>query len=82
MDIGERTGSRHWHLHIPGRSGCRGEKFVRRSCLWLIGGPTAMLELVRLVLATLVSTIRSRQRLVVENLLLRQQLQGRPLLPA
>jgi hypothetical protein len=52
-----------------------GGKFVRRSCLWLIGGPTAMLELVRLVLATLVSTIRSRQRLVVENLLLRQQLQ-------
>jgi hypothetical protein len=30
-----------------------------------------MLELVRLVLATLVSTIRSRQRLVVENLLRR-----------
>ena len=34
-----------------------------------------MLELVRPVLATLVSTIRSLQRLVVENLLLRQQLQ-------
>jgi hypothetical protein len=32
-----------------------------------------MLELVRLVLATLASTIRSRQRLVVENLRLRRQ---------
>jgi putative transposase len=34
-----------------------------------------MLELVRLVLATLVAAARSRQGLVVENLLLRQQLQ-------
>ena len=34
-----------------------------------------MLEFVRLVLATLVAAARSRQRLVVENLLLRQQLQ-------
>ena len=34
-----------------------------------------MLELVRLVLATLVATVRSCQRLVVENLLLSQQLQ-------
>jgi hypothetical protein len=32
-----------------------------------------MLELIRLVLATLVAAIRCRQRLVVENLLLRQQ---------
>ena len=34
-----------------------------------------MLQLVRLVLATLVATVRSCQRLMVENLLLRQQLQ-------
>jgi len=34
-----------------------------------------MLELVRLLLATLVAAVRCRQRLVVENLLLRQQLQ-------
>src|SRR5689334_10657127 len=34
-----------------------------------------MLELVRLVVATLVAAARSRQRLVLENLLLRQQLQ-------
>jgi hypothetical protein len=36
-----------------------------------------MLELVRLVLATLVAAARSRQGLVVENLLVRQQLQDR-----
>ncbi len=36
-----------------------------------------MLELVRLVLATLVAAARSRQGLVVENLLLRQQVQDR-----
>jgi putative transposase len=41
----------------------------------LIDDPAAMLELVRLVLATLVAAARSRQSLVVENLLLRQQLQ-------
>jgi putative transposase len=41
----------------------------------LIDDPGAMLELVRLVLATLVAAARSRQGLVVENLLLRQQLQ-------
>src|SRR5262252_10782191 len=34
-----------------------------------------MLELVRLLLATLVAAVRHRQRLVVENLLLRRQLQ-------
>lgn len=34
-----------------------------------------MLELVQLALATIVATVRSRRRLVVENLLLRQQLQ-------
>ena len=34
-----------------------------------------MLELVRFALATIVATVRSRRRLVVENLLLRQQLQ-------
>src|SRR5215470_6222771 len=40
-----------------------------------IGDPTAMLELVRLLLATLVAAIHRHQRLLVENLLLRQQLQ-------
>src|SRR5262250_356554 len=34
-----------------------------------------MLEIIRLLLATLVAAVRCRQRLVVENLLLRQQLQ-------
>ena len=34
-----------------------------------------MLEFVRLALATLVAAVRSRRRLVGENLLLRQQLQ-------
>jgi putative transposase len=34
-----------------------------------------MLELVRLILATLVAALRGRQRLLLENLLLRQQLQ-------
>jgi len=34
-----------------------------------------MLELVRLLLAALVAAVCSRQRLFVENLLLRQQLQ-------
>src|SRR5215470_9899133 len=40
-----------------------------------IGDPTAMLELVRLLVATLVAAIHRHQRLLVENLLLRQQLQ-------
>jgi hypothetical protein len=53
---------------------------VRAKCctaIWpqLIGDPTAMLELVRLAQATLVAALRGRRRLVVENLLLRQQLQ-------
>jgi putative transposase len=34
-----------------------------------------MIELIRLLLATLAGALRSRQRLVLENLLLRQQLQ-------
>jgi putative transposase len=34
-----------------------------------------MIELLGLLLATLVGTLRSRQRLLLENLLLRQQLQ-------
>ncbi len=34
-----------------------------------------MIELLRLLLATLVSALHSRQRLLIENLLLRQQLQ-------
>src|SRR5215470_6468623 len=34
-----------------------------------------MLEIIRLLLATLVAAVRCRQRLVVENMLLRQQLQ-------
>src|SRR6266536_3401879 len=34
-----------------------------------------MIELLRLLLATLVGSLRSRQRLLLENLLLRQQLQ-------
>ena len=41
----------------------------------MIGDPTAMLELFRLFLATLVAGGHSHQRLAVENLLLRQQLQ-------
>src|SRR5215472_7331958 len=60
---------------MPGGCPCRGQKAVRRSCRHWIGDPTAMLELVRLLLATLVAAVRHRQRLVVENLLLRQQLQ-------
>jgi hypothetical protein len=40
----------------------------------MIGDPPAMLKLAWLVIAT-VTSVRSRQRLVVENLLLRQQLQ-------
>jgi len=34
-----------------------------------------MLELIQLLLYTLVAAVRCRQRLVVDNLLLRQQLQ-------
>ena len=34
-----------------------------------------MIELLEIVCATLVATLRSRQPLVIENLLLRQQLQ-------
>jgi hypothetical protein len=34
-----------------------------------------MIELLRLLLATLAGALRSRQRLLLENLLLRQQLQ-------
>ncbi len=52
---------------------CRGAKVRPAILLVVIRDPTAMLELVRLVLATLVAAVRSRQRLVVENLLLRQQ---------
>ena len=44
-------------------------------CRLLIGDPTAMLELFRLSMATLLAAAHSRRRLVVENLLLRQQLQ-------
>ena len=39
------------------------------------GDPAPMIELLELLLAALASTLRSRQRLLVENLLLRQQLQ-------
>ena len=41
----------------------------------LIRDPTAILELVGLLQATLGAALRSRRRLIVENLLLRQQLQ-------
>jgi hypothetical protein len=40
-----------------------------------IGDPAPMIELLRLLLAALIDALRSRQRLLLENLLLRQQLQ-------
>jgi hypothetical protein len=46
----------------------------RRSAA-TIGDPAPMIELVGLLLATLASALRSHERLLVENLLLRQQLQ-------
>jgi hypothetical protein len=41
----------------------------------VIGDPAPMIELLGLLLATLASVLRSRKRLLLENLLLRQQLQ-------
>ncbi len=40
-----------------------------------MGDPAPMIEVLGLLLATLVGTLRRRQRLLLENLLLRQQLQ-------
>lgn len=54
---------------------CRVAKDRRSRVRILTGDPTAMLEVIRLVLAIVVGTVRGRQRVVVENLLLGQQLQ-------
>ena len=53
----------------------QGQNAAPRSWRQLVGDPTAMLELVRLVQATVIAALGSRRCLVVKYLLLRQQLQ-------
>jgi hypothetical protein len=59
-----------------GPAGCRRAKSLRSSSRGAsIGDPAPMIELLELVLATLAGVLRRRQRLLIENLLLRLQLQ-------
>ena len=61
---------------LPTSSTCRGAKGRTAICrASLIGDPTACSNSSGRSLATLVAATRSRQRLIIENLLLRQQLQ-------
>ena len=74
------TSDRGHHGHGVG-SPVGGQKSAAHPARWrrsaaAIGDPAPMIELLGLLLATLGSVLRSRQRLLVENLLLRQQLRS------